>query len=364
MAKTSLEPRGSIAVRRRFQLPIVDGFLWLVRIAAIVLIVVGAFNSLTSGRLSGQQWRDLVVFGIAQGSVYALIALGYTMVYGILRFINFAHGEVFMIGAMTGFYVSDGLSRTWLWEAQPFVSLLIVLICCMTVSSLVAVLLERVAYRPLRGLPRLLPFITAIGASFFLQYTVATLFGTSVKAYPSVDALTGVVTFLGFRILKVQVLVIVAALLMLAGLYLYVEKTKAGRAIRAVAEDPEIAQLMGLSVDRTIVRVFAIGGALAGAAGFLFGLVFQNVHFLSGFLPGIKAFTAAVLGGIGNIPGAVLGGLLLGSVESLGPSLVLVGLDIPSAHQLKDVVAFLALVLVLIFRPTGILGERVSEERA
>ena len=364
MAKTSLEPRGSIAVRRRFQLPIVDGFLWLVRIAAIVLIVVGAFNSLTSGRLSGQQWRDLVVFGIAQGSVYALIALGYTMVYGILRFINFAHGEVFMIGAMTGFYVSDGLSRTWLWEAQPFVSLLIVLICCMTVSALVAVLLERVAYRPLRGLPRLLPFITAIGASFFLQYTVATLFGTSVKAYPSVDALTGVVTFLGFRILKVQVLVIVAALLMLAGLYLYVEKTKAGRAIRAVAEDPEIAQLMGLSVDRTIVRVFAIGGALAGAAGFLFGLVFQNVHFLSGFLPGIKAFTAAVLGGIGNIPGAVLGGLLLGSVESLGPSLVLVGLDIPSAHQLKDVVAFLALVLVLIFRPTGILGERVSEERA
>jgi branched-chain amino acid transport system permease protein len=298
------------------------------------------------------------------GAIYALIALGYTMVYGILRFINFAHGEVFMIGAMTGFYVSDGLSRTWLWEAQPFVSLLIVLICCMTVSALVAVLLERVAYRPLRGLPRLLPFITAIGASFFLQYTVATLFGTSVKAYPSVDALTGVVTFLGFRILKVQVLVIVAALLMLAGLYLYVEKTKAGRAIRAVAEDPEIAQLMGLSVDRTIVRVFAIGGALAGAAGFLFGLVFQNVHFLSGFLPGIKAFTAAVLGGIGNIPGAVLGGLLLGSVESLGPSLVLVGLDIPSAHQLKDVVAFLALVLVLIFRPTGILGERVSEERA
>jgi branched-chain amino acid transport system permease protein len=364
VAKTSLEPRGSIAVRRTFQLPIVDGFLWLVRIAAIVLIVVGAFNSLTSGRLSGQQWRDLVVFGIAQGSVYALIALGYTMVYGILRFINFAHGEVFMIGAMTGFYVSDGLSRTWLWEAQPVVSLLIVLICCMTVSALVAVLLERVAYRPLRGLPRLLPFITAIGASFFLQYTVATLFGTSVKAYPSVDALTGVVTFLGFRILKVQVLVIVAALLMLAGLYLYVEKTKAGRAIRAVAEDPEIAQLMGLSVDRTIVRVFAIGGALAGAAGFLFGLVFQNVHFLSGFLPGIKAFTAAVLGGIGNIPGAVLGGLLLGSVESLGPSLVLVGLGIPSAHQLKDVVAFLALVLVLIFRPTGILGERVSEERA
>jgi branched-chain amino acid transport system permease protein len=363
VARTTIEPKGPAAGGRRLQLPVVDGFLWLVRIVAIVLIVVGAFNSLTSGRLSGQQWRDLVVFGIAQGSIYVLIALGYTMVYGILRFINFAHGEVFMIGAMTGFYVSDALARTPLWEAQPFVALFITLLCCMTASTLVAVLLERVAYRPLRGLPRLLPFITAIGASFFLQYAVATLFGVDVKAYPSVEALSGAFTFLGFRILKVQLLVIVAALLMMAGLYLYVEKTKAGKAMRAVAEDQEIARLMGIDVDRTIARVFAIGGALAGAAGLLFGLVFQNVHFLSGFLPGIKAFTAAVLGGIGNIPGAMLGGLLLGSVESLGPSLVLVGLGIPAAHQLKDVVAFLALVLVLVFRPTGILGERVSEER-
>jgi branched-chain amino acid transport system permease protein len=364
VARTSLEPQGAITVKRTFQLPLVDGFLWLVRIAAIVLIVVGAFNSLTSARLGAQQWRDLVVFGIAQGSVYALVALGYTMVYGVLRFINFAHGEVFMIGAMTGFYVSDGLARTSLWQAQPFVSLVIVLICCMTVSALVALLLERVAYRPLRGRPRLIPFITAIGASFFLQYTVASLFGTDVKAYPPIDALSGTLTFFGLRILKVHLLVIVAALVMMGGLYLYVEKTKAGRAMRAVAEDPEIARLMGISVDRTIAGVFALGGAMAGAAGLLFGLVFQNVHFFSGFLPGIKAFTAAVLGGIGNIPGAVLGGLTLGSVESLGPSLVLVGLGVPSAHQLKDVVAFSVLVLVLIFRPTGILGERVSEERA
>jgi branched-chain amino acid transport system permease protein len=364
VARTSLEGQGPITAKRAFQLPVVDGFLWLVRIAAIVLIAVGAVNSLTSARLSGQQWRDLVVFGIAQGAVYALVALGYTMVYGVLRFINFAHGEVFMIGAMTGFYVSDGLSRTPLWEAQPFVSLLIALICCMTVSALVALLLERVAYRPLRGLPRLIPFITAIGASFFFQYAVAGLFGTDVKAYPQIDALSGAVTVLGFRILRVHLLVIVAALLMMGGLYLYVEKTKAGRAMRAVAEDPEIARLMGINIDRTIARVFAIGGAMAGAAGLLFGLVFQNVHFFTGFLPGIKAFTAAVLGGIGNIPGAMLGGLTLGSVESLGPSLVLVGLGVPSAHQLKDVVAFSALVLVLIFRPTGILGERVSEERA
>ena len=363
MARTNRLPRGPVAGKRAFQLPIVDGFLWLVRIAAIALILVGAFRSIASERLSGQQWRDLVVFGIAQGSVYALIALGYTMVYGVLRFINFAHGEVFMIGAMTGYFVTDGLARTALWEAAPFVSLFIALICCMTVSALVALLLERVAYRPLRGAPRLIPFITAIGASFFLQYTMASLFGTSVKAYPEVEVLSGSFTFLGFRVLRVHLLVIVAALLIMAGLYLYVEKTKAGKAMRAVAEDQETAKLMGINVDRTIARVFGIGGAMAGAAGLLFGLVFQNVHFLSGFLPGIKAFTAAVLGGIGNIPGAAVGGLTLGMVESMGPSLVLVGLAIPAAHQLKDVVAFVTLVLVLIFRPTGILGERVSEDR-
>ncbi|HZA29919.1 MAG TPA: branched-chain amino acid ABC transporter permease, partial [Propionibacteriaceae bacterium] len=230
-----------------------------------------------------------------------------------------------------------------------------------TASALVAMLLERVAYRPLRGSPRLIPFITAIGASFFLQYAVAGLVGTDVKSYPSVDALSGSLTIAGFRILKVHLLVIVAALVMMAGLYLYVERTKAGRAMRAVAEDQEIARLMGINVNRTIARVFVVGGAMAGAAGLLFGLVFGNVHFFSGFLPGIKAFTAAVLGGIGNIVGAMVGGLTLGSVESLGPSLVLVGLDVPAAHQLKDVVAFSTLVLVLIFRPTGILGERVSE---
>ncbi|GAA1568412.1 branched-chain amino acid ABC transporter permease [Kribbella sancticallisti] len=363
MARTNLPPRGRAAGRRAFRLPIVGAVLWLVRIAAIALLLIGASRSIASMRLSGQQWRDLVVFGIAQGSVYALIALGYTMVYGVLRFINFAHGEVFMIGAMTGYFVTDGLSRTALWEAAPVLALLIALSCCMTVSAVVALGLERVAYRPLRGAPRLIPFITAIGASFFLQYTMASLFGTSVKAYPEVDILTGTFTVLGFRILRVHLLVIVAALLLMACLYLYVEKTRAGRAMRAVSEDPEIARLMGVDVDRTIARVFGVGGAMAGAGGLLFGLVFQNVFFLSGFLPGIKAFTAAVLGGIGNIPGAAVGGLTLGMVESMGPSLVLVGLGIPAAHQLKDVVAFLTLVLVLIFRPTGILGERVREDR-
>jgi branched-chain amino acid transport system permease protein len=165
-------------------------------------------------------------------------------------------------------------------------------------------------------------------------------------------------------VLKTQAVVIVAALVMMAGLYLFVQRTRTGKAMRAVAEDQEIAQLMGIDVDRTIVVVFAVGGAMAGAAGLLWGLTFRQVFFFTGFLPGIKAFTAAVLGGIGNLVGAMLGGLSLGAVESIGPSLVLTGLGIPSAHQLKDVVAFLTLVLVLIFRPVGFLGEQVGQERA
>jgi branched-chain amino acid transport system permease protein len=178
-----------------------------------------------------------------------------------------------------------------------------------------------------------------------------------------VPGLDGNFAFAGFRVAKTQALVMVVALVAMAGLYLFVERTKAGRAIRAVSEDQEIARLMGINVNRTIALVFAVGGAMAGVAGVLYGIVFGQVYFFTGFVPGIKAFTAAVLGGIGNIGGAMAGGVTLGGVESLGPSLVLAGLSIPAANQLKDMVAFLTLVLVLIFRPTGILGERLSEER-
>jgi branched-chain amino acid transport system permease protein len=353
-----------VKARRQVQLGPLDVFLWVVRIAALVAVVWGSYRSLSSGRLSGQQWRDLVVFGVSQGAIYALIALGYTMVYGVLRFINFAHGEVFMTGTMLGYFAATALADAGLWEAVPVVSLLIVLLVSMGTSTGVAVLLERVAYRPLRGRPRLIPFITAIGASFFLQYAVAGLFGTEVKSYPAVPALDGSFGIAGFRVLKTQAVGIVAAVVVMAALYLLIERTRTGRAMRAVSEDQEVAALMGIDVDRTISRVFAVGGAMAGAAGLVWAIVFRQVDFTTGFFPGIKAFTAAVLGGIGNIPGAMLGGLTLGLVESLGPSLVLTGLGVPSAHQLKDMVAFLTLVLVLIFRPTGILGERLAEERA
>ena len=349
--------------RRASRITPVAVFLWFLRVVALVVILYGSFQSIASGRLTASQWRDLIVFGVSTGSVYALIALGYTMVYGVLRFINFAHGEVFMTGAMSAFLVANGLAATSLWANNPVVSLLIVLLASMITSTVVAVVVERVAYRPLRGTPRLIPLITSIGASFTLQYIVRGLVGPSTRAFPRVEQLRGTWNILGLVVLKSQVVVIVAALLMMAVLYLFVERTRTGRSMRAVSEDPETAALMGINVDRTIVTVFGVGGAMAGVAGALWGLVFPSLNFFSGFLPGIKAFTAAVLGGIGNIVGAMLGGVSLGVFESVGPSLVLAGYDIPAFSQLKDVVAYLALVLVLIFRPSGILGERLATDR-
>jgi branched-chain amino acid transport system permease protein len=350
-------------VRRASRITPVTVFLWGLRIVVVVVILYGSYLSISSGRLTAAQWRDLFVFGISTGSVYALIALGYTMVYGVLRFINFAHGEVFMVGAMMAFYVANGLATTTLWTSSPVVSLLIVLVAAMATSTSVAVIVERIAYRPLRGAPRLIPLITSIGASFTIQYLVRGLVGPGNKAFPRMEPLRGTVEIAGFVILKTQLVVIIAALIMMTGLYFFVEKTRTGKSMRAVSEDPETAALMGIDVDRTIVKVFAIGGAMAGVAGALWGLVFPSLNFFSGFLPGIKAFTSAVLGGIGNIVGAMIGGVSLGVFESVGPSLVLAGYEIPAFSQLKDVVAYAALVLVLIFRPTGILGERLAQER-
>ncbi len=349
--------------RRVSRITPVSIFLWALRIGVVAVILYGSYLSISSGRLTGSQWRDLVVFGISTGSVYALIALGYTMVYGVLRFINFAHGEVFMVGAMVSFYVANGLATTSLWVGNPVVSLLIVLASAMVASTSVAVIVERVAYRPLRGAPRLIPLITSIGASFTLQYLVRGLVGPSTKAFPRIEPLRGTFDIFGLLVLRSQVVVILAAMVMMGGLYLFVERTRTGKSMRAVSEDPETAALMGIDVNGTIVKVFAVGGAMAGVAGALWGLVFPSLNFFSGFLPGIKAFTSAVLGGIGNILGAMLGGVSLGVFESVGPSLVLAGYEIPAFSQLKDVVAYAALVMVLIFRPTGILGERLAQER-
>jgi branched-chain amino acid transport system permease protein len=244
--------------------------------------------------------------------------------------------------------------------------LLIVLVVAMATSMLTAMIVEKVAYRPLRGAPRLIPLITSIGVSFFLQYAFAGLFGVAVHTYPALpETIPSRVNILGLPIETTKLVVIVVAILSAIGLWYFVARTRTGRAVRAVAEDKEIAGLMGINVDRTIVTTFAIGGAMAGVAALMWALLFRSVDFTTGFLPGIKAFTAAVLGGIGNLPGALLGGVLLGLFEGTGPLLILAGLGIPAVSQLKDAVAFIALVLVLIFRPSGLLGERLgSEDRA
>jgi len=355
---------------RRFRFNWVDGFLWFIRIAAVIAIVVGVTGSIQNF-MAGEgptlvAWRDLIISSISTGFLYGLIALGYSMVYGILGFINFAHGEVFMSGTMIGFVAATIMFENGFWSAYPWAALSIVLLTAMATSISIAVLAERIAYRRLRGAPRLIPLITSIGVSFFLQYAFAGLFGVAPASFPEAPGNLGrTVNILGLPLRGVQVVVIGVAIATMISLWYYVTRTKAGRAIRAVAEDKEIAGLMGINVDRTIVTTFAVGGAMAGVAALMWALLYRSVAFYIGFLPGIKAFTAAVLGGIGNLPGAMLGGVTLGLFEGVGPLLVLGGLGIPAVSQLRDAVAFAALILVLVFRPTGLLGERLgSENRA
>jgi branched-chain amino acid transport system permease protein len=356
-ATTAATDRRTVLLAR---LPIRTIILSLLAVVLVVGIGAGSWSTLSEGRIGADGWRTLIIGGVARGSVYAIIAVGYTLVYGILFMINFAHGEVFMAGAFSTLFVAQSLDEAGLFDSSPYLSVGILFVSSMLVSMLVAITLERVAYRPLRGAPRLIPLITAIGASLFLQNTFLGLFGGSSVAYPTIDALTGNVSIFGLLMSKKQLIVIVGALILMLGLFYFITRTKTGRAMRAVGEDREIASLMGIDVDRVIVTTFAIGGMLAGAAGILFVFIFNQVNYFMGFVPGIKAFTAAVLGGIGNVLGAALGGLFLGIIESVGPTLFLSGPDVPSPNQLQPVIAFGVLVFVLIFRPGGILGS--SEE--
>ena len=378
----------------------VDRFLTFIRIFLVTMIVIGllafiwqqidADNVFARWRnpgargLTGDQFKGLLISGLSQGSMYGLLALGYSMVYGVLGFINFAHGEVFMVGAMTGFIASDKFAANGLWESNFLLCLALIMLMAIFFSTFTAILMERVAYRALRNSPRLIPLITSIGVSFFIQNLVLGLFGPSTKSYPRLpewlseqksfppdsisipktsiqipipwpDALT-------FQVAGTRLMVLVVATVSMAGLWYIVERTKTGKAMRAVAEDKEIASLMGIDVNRTIVTTFAVGGAMAGVGGILWGLMFRSVTHMTGFLPGVKAFTAAVVGGIGNLGGAMAGGISLGSAESLAPLLILEPLGVPGVSQLKDAVAFTVLVLVLLFKPTGLFGERLSSE--
>ncbi|MGH2371965.1 MAG: branched-chain amino acid ABC transporter permease [bacterium] len=310
----------------------------------------------------------VVVDGIVLGFVYALIALGYTMVYGVLQMINFAHSEIFVVGAFVGAEILLVLqSNNALTAKHPLLLLTVILLAAMAVSGVLAVAVERIAYRPLRGAPRLVPLISAIGVSFFLQDVIRLAESLHRNAffltYPTIDLFDVRLTLAGELDISVKsILLMVAAVLMLVALTLFVNRTKLGKAIRAVAEDQPTAGLMGINVNRMISLTFLIGGAMGGAAGALFGVQFGTINPYTGFIPGIKAFTAAVLGGIGNIPGAMLGGLVLGMLETFAASYMSLLTGGAFGAEYKDIFAFGVLILILMFRPRGLLGEVVREK--
>lgn len=295
--------------------------------------------------------------GLTLGSIYALVALGYTLVYGILGLINFAHGEVVMVGALTALAASKFLLAAALPPSVVFVlAFLLAALVCMALS----VVIERIAYRPLRNAPRLAPLITAIGVSIILQQLAMMLWGRSYHAMPQLLPETAFALG-GVQITVIQLVIIGVAGLTMAALLVLVNRTRLGRAMRATAENPGIAALMGVDANRIIVLAFMIGSALAALAGMLVASNYGIAHYNMGFMLGLKAFTAAVLGGIGNLAGAVVGGLLLGVIEALGAGYIgdLTGGVLGSQYQ--DVFAFFVLIGVLVLRPAGLLGERVAE---
>ncbi len=303
-----------------------------------------------------------LVNGVTLGSMYALIALGYTLVYGILLMINFAHSEMFMCGAYVGLGVLTVLTNEKLPASQFFtgssfgliVLFLITFAVAMVAIGILGVVIERVAYRPLRHAPRLAPLISAIGVSIFLQNAVLLWVDSKAIPYPDVFPTKTVVTFAGATINSLQLLIITTSIVLLFILDTFVSRTRVGKAMRATSQDREAAGLMGIDINRIIALAFFIGPALGAVAGVFSGMFYGTVIFSMGFIPGIKSFTAAVLGGIGNLRGAMLGGFVLGIVESLGAGFLSTGY--------KDVIAFGILILVLIFRPGGLLGESVVEK--
>lgn len=322
---------------------------------------------------------QVLIDGVTIGFVYAAIALGYTMVYGVLEFINFAHSEIFAIGAFCSVEVLIALDNSgFLRNASSGVALLwfiVGMLVGMIVSGTTAIIMERVAYRPLRGAPRLVPLISAIGVSFFLQDLIRLVesltTGQFYRVIPTFGNFDNRIRFASLPVagstmeLNIQVksvIVIVAAVIMVVTLNYLVNTTKLGKAIRSVAQDRTTASLMGININRIILMTFLIGGALGGAAGALFALKFTRIDPFVGFFPGLKAFTAAVLGGIGNITGALLGGIVLGMLETFAGSYLSVFTMGAFGAEYKDILAFAILIAVLIFRPHGLLGEQVGQK--
>ncbi|WP_455922615.1 branched-chain amino acid ABC transporter permease [Pseudomonas putida] len=303
-----------------------------------------------------------VLNGLLLGSLYALIALGYTMVYGILRIINFAHGDLLMVGALVGLSVLHGLQAAFP-QLPGAVDLLLASVVAMAACALLAMLIERVAYRRLRNAPRLAPLISGIGVSLLLQTVAMLVWSRNPLMFPQLLPMEPIQVTAGptGAITNATALITIAvAVLVMAGLWLLVERTRLGRSMRAVAENPQVASLMGINPNQVIVLTFAIGGALAALAGIMMASNYGSANFYMGFLPGIKAFTAAVLGGIGNLRGAMLGGILLGLIEALGTGYLGQATGGVFGSNYQDVFAFMVLIAVLVLRPSGLLGERLA----
>ena len=298
------------------------------------------------------------IAGLTLGSLYALIALGYTMVYGILKLLNFAHGDVYMIGAFIGFFVLSALGGSLSPHVPTGLLIVLMFAAAMAGCALLGLVIERFAYRPLRRAPRIAPLISALGVSFFLQQTAALLWGSIPKAYNTFSLRRGelfnTVSLGNFRIQYVQILVIASAVVLMVALTLLVWRTTVGKAMRATSYDPEAASMMGIDIDRVIAFTFFIGSALAGAAGVMTGLVYQNIQPYMGFGAGLKAFTAAVVGGIGNVAGAMLGGMIIGIAEALTIGYL--------SSTFQNLIVFSVLIAFMLFRPTGLFGAPVFQK--
>ena len=302
-----------------------------------------------------------IVNGLVLGSIYALIALGYTMVYGILGIINFAHGDVLMVGALIALSLINFLTQAFP-EMPSILILLIALMISMASCASISFGIEKIAYKPLRKAPRLAPLITAIGMSILLQTLAMMIWSRNPMSFPQLLPSEPIDIFsTGASITAKEIVIFLTSILVMVGLFLVVEKTKLGRAMRATSENQQVAALMGVNPNQIISITFMLGGALAALAGVMVASNYGNAHFYMGFIPGLKAFTAAVLGGIGNLAGAMLGGILLGLIESIGAGYIgdWTGGVLGSNYQ--DVFAFAVLILVLVFRPSGLLGERVAD---
>ncbi len=298
------------------------------------------------------EFLQQVINGLAVGGIYALVALGYTMVYGVLKLINFAHGDLFTIGAYLGFTM---LGTMGLANSLPApLALGLTIIATMIVVGMLGMLIERVAYRPLRSAGRLSAVVSALGASIFLQNAVMLIYGPTVFVYPESMRFSLVIDLFGITLPVARLFMIFGSIALMLALYWFIHGTRLGTAIRAAAVDQNAARLVGIDVNKIIGLVFLIGPGLGGIAGVMVGIYYGQIDFTMGWIYGLKAFTAAILGGIGNIPGAMLGGLLLGLIEALGAAYLTIAW--------KDAIAFLVLILILILRPTGLLGERVADK--